>query len=108
MTHYTPLIDAQIAKENAATERRLKYDNVKQPEHYQQYRFEPIKVRQDWDLPPMVDSALKYIARYRFKGKPIEDLEKAIQYLQREVDHMRGLVATAHATTLVIEEGEDG
>lgn len=103
MTDYLKLIKLQEAKEMA------KYDNVENPEHYKQYEnHEPIDVRQEWNLPPMVDSALKYIARYRFKGKPIEDLEKAIKCLKKEVTYMRNKTFAEHTEPPVIEEGEDG
>jgi hypothetical protein len=34
-------------------------------------------------------NAIKYIARHQEKGTPIQDLNKAIWYLQREVSRMQ-------------------
>lgn len=31
---------------------------------------------------------LKYLWRFRYKGKPLEDLKKAQWYLSRLIDHM--------------------
>jgi hypothetical protein len=36
----------------------------------------------------MPGSAIKYIWRYQFKGKPIEDLNKAIQCLEYEIERL--------------------
>jgi hypothetical protein len=44
-----------------------------------------IDVLEDWDLPFQLANAVKYIARCRYKGKEIEDLKKAIWYVNRYV-----------------------
>jgi ribosomal protein S2 len=43
---------------------------------------------EDWDLGFHAGSALKYIARYRYKGTPVLDLRKAAQFLTRLADKM--------------------
>ena len=59
---------------------------VKHPAHYAEGRkYEPIKVISDWGLNFNLGSALKYIARAGRKGDPVEDLQKAIEYLQFEI-----------------------
>jgi len=65
----------------------MKYNNVTKPKHYNQYKIEPLDVIEDWDLPYMLATVIKYIARYRFKGKPLEDLKKGQYYLTRFIDN---------------------
>lgn len=40
-------------------------------------------------LPFNVGSAMKYLWRYNDKGNPIQDLEKAIWYAQREIERIK-------------------
>lgn len=59
---------------------------VNHPSHYNQGKIEVIDVIEDWNLNFHQGNAVKYIARCEHKGKKIEDLKKAIFYLQREID----------------------
>jgi hypothetical protein len=59
------------------------------PEHYKVGRYEPKDVIRDWDLNFNKGNAIKYIARAGRKNDEIEDLQKAIQYLQFEIDYLR-------------------
>jgi hypothetical protein len=56
---------------------------INSPRHYIKGRFEVIEVLEEWDLPFHLANSVKYIARYKDKGKPIEDLEKAVWYMKR-------------------------
>lgn len=50
-------------------------------------QYEPIKVIRDWNLNFALGSAVKYIARAgRKTDSKIEDLRKAIDYLQDELN----------------------
>ena len=60
-------------------------DYVNQPKHYTKGKFEVIEVIEDWDLNFRLANAVKDIARHEHKGKPLEDLKKALWYLQREI-----------------------
>ena len=60
-------------------------DAVNHPAHYNAGRFEVIDVIEDWDCGFNDGNAIKYIARHRHKGKPVEDLRKAVWYLEREI-----------------------
>lgn len=75
---------------------------VKSPKHYTEGRkFEPKDVIRDWGLNFNMGSALKYIARAGRKGDPIEDLEKAREYLSFEVEALkaeRGVKGNAQPT----------
>jgi hypothetical protein len=62
-------------------------DQVNHPPHYADGRaHEPIDVIEDWQLDFHLGCALKYISRCGRKGSPIEDLRKAIFYLNRKID----------------------
>lgn len=61
------------------------FDNVRSPKHYTNGKFEVIDVIEDWDLNFRLANAVKYIARHKHKGKPLEDLKKAQWYLEREI-----------------------
>ena len=58
---------------------------VNHPSHYNEGKYEVIDVIYDWNLNFSLGSALKYIARCEYKDKPIEDLKKAIQYIEFEI-----------------------
>ena len=60
-------------------------DNVSHPSHYNVGKIEVIDAIEDWCLNFSLGNAVKYIARADHKGKPIEDLEKARWYIDREI-----------------------
>lgn len=63
------------------------YDVISHPAHYTEGRkYEPRKVIADWDLSFNLGNAVKYLARAGRKGDKIEDLRKAIQYIEFEID----------------------
>lgn len=62
-------------------------DNVKHPSHYVEGRkFEPKDVIRDWGLNFNLGNAVKYIARAGRKADLVEDLKKAQQYIQFEIE----------------------
>jgi len=66
-------------------------DLVNHPLHYggEHNPYETIKVIEAWDLNFNTGNAVKYVSRAKRKHgtleKEVEDLEKAIWYLEREV-----------------------
>lgn len=58
---------------------------VNHPAHYNTGNIEVIDAIEDWGLGFCLGNAVKYIARADHKGKPIEDLEKALWYIRREI-----------------------
>lgn len=62
---------------------------VDHPAHYNQHSIEPIDVIEDWGLNFNLGSTVKYIARCDYKDAPIQDLEKAAWYLQREIERRK-------------------
>lgn len=65
------------------------FDPVSSPSHYTKGRkYEPRKVIHDWNLNFNLGNAVKYIARAGRKGDTIEDLRKAIQYIEFEIEEL--------------------
>lgn len=60
-------------------------DPINRPAHYTHGTIEPIDVIESWRLSFHLGNAVKYIARHEHKGSAVDDLKKAIWYLQREV-----------------------
>ena len=58
-------------------------EKVDHPAHYNQGRFEVIDVIEDWNLNFCEGNVVKYVARHRHKGEPLEDLRKARWYIDR-------------------------
>jgi|SRR5688500_18853844 len=56
---------------------------INHPPHYTKAKIEPIDVIEQWALPHHLACTVKYLARYRYKGAPLEDLKKARWYLDR-------------------------
>lgn len=63
-------------------------EHVDHPDHYNQGKFEVIEVIEDWDLGFAAGNAVKYIARYKYKAKPVEDLKKARWYIDRLIQQL--------------------
>lgn len=61
-------------------------DAIDCPAHYVGgRRYEPISVIEDWGLCHHKACALKYIARAGRKENELQDLQKAVWYLQRKI-----------------------
>lgn len=70
----------------------MKKESVKHPDHYggKENPYEAIKVIEAWGLNFSLGNVLKYINRSGKKSKnPLEDLEKAAQYLDFEIKRMK-------------------
>lgn len=72
-------------------------DNVNNPSHYGQGKIEAIEYISDFLTPEEYQGYLrgniaKYLHRWPWKGKPVEDLKKASWYLDRlikEIDNVQ-------------------
>ena len=66
-------------------------DNINHPKHYggEDNTYEAIKVIRAWELGFSLGNVVKYISRAGKKdpAKRVEDLEKALWYLQEEIDN---------------------
>ena len=67
-------------------------DNVNHPAHYTDGKIEVISFIEDKHLNFHRGNAVKYISRAgkKDKSKTTEDLEKAVWYLQREINKLKG------------------
>lgn len=66
-----------------------KKETVNHPDHYLGTRqYEPIDVILDWELGFCLGNALKYISRANRKNDTIEDLKKAIWYIEKEIEQL--------------------
>ena len=59
-------------------------ETVNHPEHYNQ-GIEAIDIIESWNLNFSLGNAIKYILRAPYKGSKGEDIQKAIWYLEREL-----------------------
>lgn len=63
------------------------YDAVKKPSHYTDGRkYEPKDVIRDWGLNFNLGSAVKYLSRAGRKDDIVQDLSKAKEFIQFEID----------------------
>ncbi len=64
-------------------------DNVNHPKHYTEHPsgVECIQITEHMNF--CLGNSLKYLWRASLKGTKIEDLEKAIWYIKREIERIR-------------------
>jgi hypothetical protein len=76
--------------------------NPIRPDHYMAKgrKIEPIAVINDWDLNFNCGNVIKYIGRMGLKkGNPLlQDLKKARQYLDFEIERVSGVGCDSHNT----------
>lgn len=65
------------------------YDVVSQPEHYTHSKIEVWDAIAEWGLGYRLGNVVKYVARADRKGAPVQDLEKALAYLSKEIEARR-------------------
>ena len=69
-------------------------DDVNHPEHYTQYTFEAIDIidevapKYPIEVAVEIGNAIKYLLRAPFKGRLIQDLNKAVWYINRAIDNL--------------------
>jgi N-acetylmuramoyl-L-alanine amidase CwlA len=68
-------------------------DNVNSPRHYLQGKRETIEVIQDYMTKDefvgyLKGNIIKYVGRFKFKGKPLEDLKKSQWYLNKLIQEV--------------------
>ena len=73
-------------------------DNVKSPAHYTEGRkYEPKDVIRDWGLNFNLGSAVKYLSRAGRKDDIVQDLKKAREFIQFEIDAIEQVEAEERA-----------
>ena len=95
----TEILYTRVDKENGndtegnSSEAKPEQSAVNHPSHYNMGKYEVIDVINDWNLNFQKGNAVKYIARAGHKdpSKEIEDLEKALFYINYEVNRLKSL-----------------
>lgn len=65
------------------------FDPINNPKHYQsQGGLEAITVIEAFDLNFNLGNAIKYVLRAGKKGSKVQDLDKAIWYIKREIENL--------------------
>jgi hypothetical protein len=66
----------------------IKIEQVNHPNHYggEDNPYEAIKVIDAWDLGFSLGNTVKYISRAGKKDKELQDLKKALWYLQHHIE----------------------
>jgi len=63
-------------------------DLINSPDHYQGNKFEVIDIIEDFNLNFSLGNAIKYILRSDKKENRIQDLKKAVWYLNHEIEKL--------------------
>ena len=83
-------------------------DNVKNPSYYNRGKIEVWEFIEDQGLDYHTGNAVKYIARAGFKdpSKEVEDLQKAIAFLERKIKVLNGTTGTIDTNSKIITFGD--
>ena len=82
--------------------------DVKNPSYYNRGKIEVWEFIEDQGLDYHTGNAVKYIARAGFKdpSKEVEDLEKAIAFLERKIKVLNGTTGTIDTNSMIITFGD--
>ena len=69
------------------TRKEMPFDIVEKPSHYNQ-GIEVIDYIESHNLNFHIGNVVKYVTRAKHKGTELQDLKKAMWYLQREIDRL--------------------
>jgi hypothetical protein len=74
-----------------------KKELINHPNHYggKDNPYEAIKVIEAWDLGFCLGNTVKYISRAGKKDETIQELEKALWYLKREIKNLKDAKKTS-------------
>lgn len=80
-------LDAKIGIPVDNAKAKEEFDNVNHPSHYVSHPsgVETINITREFEF--ALGNAWKYLMRFRYKGKPKEDLEKAVWYMNDYMCH---------------------
>ena len=78
---------AKTETDEANAKAKEVFDNVNHPSHYVSHPsgVETINITREFEF--ALGNAWKYLMRFRYKGKPKEDLEKAVWYMNDYMNH---------------------
>jgi hypothetical protein len=85
----------------------MQYDDVMATQyggnHYKDRAIQPWEVWEAYDMNGWEASALKYLLRYKDKGKPLEDLHKCMHNIQYLIAKEERKIRAKENTSNVIE-----
>ena len=78
---------AKTETDEANAKAKEEFDNVNHPSHYVSHPsgVETINITREFEF--ALGNAWKYLMRFRYKGKPKEDIEKAVWYMNDYMNH---------------------
>jgi hypothetical protein len=74
-------------------------DTIAHPKHYERLNPEPIDIIEAWNMDFHLGCALKYICRAGYKDDAIQDLKKAVWYINRKIQRLENNGQTKSTTT---------
>ena len=80
--------DEEFSDNLTGLEELARWEAVDHPSHYNQGKIEAIDYIEAWNMDFAEGSVVKYITRYKLKGKPLEDLKKAKWYIERLIQNL--------------------
>ena len=84
-----PKREMELEELYAELEKAKEVDNmVVHPPHYTFSKYEVKDIIREWGMNFALGSAIKYVARCEHKGNKRQDLEKAIFFIQDELNNM--------------------
>ena len=85
---------AKKAIDEANAKAKEEFDNVNHPSHYVSHPsgVETINITREFEF--ALGNAWKYLMRFRYKGKPKEDLEKAESDLKEAIEKIKAEMLT--------------
>ena len=78
----------EISRGDILLNEKDKKEMINHPSHYNMGKYEAIDVIEDWELGFNLGNTIKYISRAGHKDSIVQDLKKAMWYLQREIDRI--------------------
>ena len=78
----------EISRGDILLNEKDKKEMVNHPSHYNMGKYEAIDVIEDWNLNFNLGNAVKYISRAEHKDNIVQDLKKAMWYLDREIQRL--------------------
>ena len=78
----------EISRGDILLNEKDKKEMINHPRHYNMGKYEAIDVIEDWELGFNLGNTIKYISRAGHKDSIVQDLKKAMWYLQREIDRI--------------------
>ena len=78
----------EISRGDILLNEKDKKEMVNHPSHYNMGKYEAIDVIEDWNLNFNLGNAVKYISRAEHKDNIVQDLKKALWYIEREIQRI--------------------